>query len=358
MKIKKISNLRLKRVIKEEIINVLSEQVGHAHAAAAADMVGKARRGLGFSAKPNPNAEPKKFIQNFFKAWSQAWHEGKRGQDYYETMDVMKDAWKDLKQGNERKALNDTWVQLINVGLGDIATLGVGKALWDATKKAGMHENPEIQEWIRSHSISPIVHDYDEARQMGRELAGTVMSVAKKVGDLASGFASAAAAGAERPGGAMAMKAGIPFMQENKDVNSMKITKQKLRQIIKEELEKVLLSERITECETKAAKAAHDAIYDLAEKKLNKPWDALRDQLATEDSLKKSKIIREKLWKIWLIWYKTAMNIYKKSGCVNYFDRNLEAASKKLKSIIFSGETAPEVIDGALNDAIRGGTNL
>jgi len=138
----------------------------------------------------------------------------------------------------------------------------------------------------------------------------------------------------------------------------MKITKQKLKQIIKEELEKVLLSERITECETKAAKAAQNAIYDLAEKKLNKPWDALRDQLATEDSLKKSKIIREKLWKIWLIWYKTAMNIYKKSGCVNYFDQNLEAASKKLKSIIFSGETAPEVIDGALNDAIRGGTNL
>jgi len=243
VKIKNISKLKLKRIIKEEINNVLSEQVRHVAAASAADMVGRGGRDVGFPAKANPNAAPKKFIQNFFKAWSQAWYEGLRGEDYNETMDVMKDAWKDLKQGNERKALNDTWVQLINVGLGDIATGGIGKALWVATKKAGMHEDPEIQEWIRSRSISPIVHDYDEARQMGRELTGTVMSVAKKVGDLASGFAAAASAGEAGPGGVMAMKAGIPFMQENKDVNGMKIkriSKLRLKRIIKEEVQNVL----------------------------------------------------------------------------------------------------------------------
>ena len=136
----------------------------------------------------------------------------------------------------------------------------------------------------------------------------------------------------------------------------MKLTKQQLKQIIQEELNAVLLLERITEDEANAAKRAIKAI-EAINPKLNPKWDALRDKLP-ETAPSKSRPIRDGLWNIWRKgWYSTIKAVYdeasKSKYCCSYVPRLLEEASEDLKGWIYSNETDPQRIDHALNKAIR-----
>ena len=131
----------------------------------------------------------------------------------------------------------------------------------------------------------------------------------------------------------------------------MKVTNQKLKQIIKEEIKAVLLAERLTNDEIKIQDEVRDGkglavIINNISIKINPIWDKARDRLATGD-----KEARKELIDLWTNnWHEAFIKYYTARQAQSLLN-NAKSAHIAFLSYLNAARNSAK-IDKALNRAI------